>query len=113
MVWGTFVFRPGRTRKLSAQLRGQSSNSTDITRKADDVGEFSPAVGFYLRPASMGVPMQLMIFAPIGALVAAFLGETAQAYEAPWCAMIENGKGSVYWDCQYRSFEDCYRRGNI
>ena len=21
--------------------------------------------------------------------------------------------GSVYWDCQYHSFEDCYRRGNI
>ena len=37
----------------------------------------------------------------------------AHASEAPWCAMIENGTGSVYWDCQYRSFEDCYRRGNI
>jgi hypothetical protein len=39
-------------------------------------------------------------------------GHTAGA-EAPWCAMIENGKGSVYWDCQYSSFDDCYRRGNI
>ena len=27
----------------------------------------------------------------------------AHASEAPWCAMIENGTGSVYWDCQYRS----------
>jgi hypothetical protein len=35
------------------------------------------------------------------------------ASEAPWCAVIETSKGSVYWDCQYRSFEDCYRRGNI
>ncbi len=37
----------------------------------------------------------------------------ADASEAPWCAMIESGEGSVYWDCQYHSFEDCYRRGNI
>ena len=37
----------------------------------------------------------------------------AEGAEAPWCAMIENGKGSVYWDCQYSSFDDCYRRGNI
>jgi hypothetical protein len=32
---------------------------------------------------------------------------------APWCAVIELAVGSVYWDCQYHSFEDCYRRGNI
>ena len=62
---------------------------------------------------AMEVPMTQMIFATIAALAAVFVGQTAQAYEAPWCAMIENGKGSVYWDCQYRSFEDCYRRGNI
>ena len=35
------------------------------------------------------------------------------AREAPWCAVINNGEDSVYWDCQYSSFEDCYRRGNI
>ena len=33
--------------------------------------------------------------------------------QAPWCAVIERGTGSVYWDCQYHSFDDCYRRGNI
>jgi len=27
--------------------------------------------------------------------------------------IIEVGKGSYYWDCQYYSFDDCYRRGNI
>ena len=32
---------------------------------------------------------------------------------AAWCAVIELAVGSVYWDCQYHSFEDCYRRGNI
>ena len=41
------------------------------------------------------------------------IGRTRGGAEAPWCAMIENGKGSVYWDCQYSSFDDCYRRGNI
>ena len=29
------------------------------------------------------------------------------ASEAPWCAVIETSKDSVYWDCQYRSFEEC------
>ena len=37
----------------------------------------------------------------------------SEASEAPWCALISFGTGSEYWDCQYRSFEDCYRRGNI
>jgi uncharacterized protein DUF3551 len=37
----------------------------------------------------------------------------AEAAQAPWCAVISLGTGSVYWDCQYYSFEDCYRRGNI
>jgi hypothetical protein len=33
--------------------------------------------------------------------------------QAPWCAVISLGPGNAYWDCQYHSFEDCYRRGNI
>jgi hypothetical protein len=37
----------------------------------------------------------------------------AESAAAPWCAVIENGKESVYWDCQYSSFDDCYRRGSI
>jgi hypothetical protein len=36
----------------------------------------------------------------------------AEGAEAPWCALID-AKGSAYWDCQYSSFDDCYRRGNI
>ena len=32
---------------------------------------------------------------------------------ASLCAVIEVGQGSVNWDCQYSSFDDCYRRGNI
>jgi hypothetical protein len=26
---------------------------------------------------------------------------------APWCAVIEVGEGSVVWDCQYRTVEEC------
>lgn len=37
----------------------------------------------------------------------------ALAYEAPWCAIINNSTGSAYWDCQYRSFEHCYASSNL
>ena len=58
--------------------------------------------------------MTRMNLVAIAALAGAFFGlQPAQAYEGPWCAAIEVAKGSIYWDCQYRSFEDCYRRGNI
>jgi len=56
---------------------------------------------------------RLIFAAAAAALSGVFVGPTAQDYEAPWCAMVESGTGSVYWDCQYHSFEDCYRRGNI
>ena len=58
--------------------------------------------------------MTHMNLVAMAALAGAFFGlQPAQAYEAPWCAVIEFGRGSEYWDCQYHSFEDCYRRGNI
>ena len=58
--------------------------------------------------------MTHMIFAAIAALIGVFFGlQPAQASAAPWCAVIELSKGSAYWDCQYSSFDDCYRRGNI
>ena len=57
--------------------------------------------------------MTRMIFAAI-ALAGVFFGlQPAQAYKAPYCAVINLGTGSIYWDCQYSSFDDCYRRGNI
>jgi hypothetical protein len=53
--------------------------------------------------------MSRMIFAT--ALVSVVFGlqpAAAQYYaSAPWCAVIELGPGSVYWDCQYRSIEEC------
>ena len=30
-----------------------------------------------------------------------------EAREAPWCAVIAVTDDSVYWDCQYYSFEQC------
>ena len=44
-----------------------------------------------------------------GALALAALGvaQPAQAYEAPWCAVIGLGHGDAYWDCQYGSLEQC------
>ena len=26
---------------------------------------------------------------------------------APWCAVVNLGWGDVYWDCQYRTIEEC------
>jgi hypothetical protein len=58
--------------------------------------------------------MNRMNLVAIAALAGAFFElQPAQAYEAPWCAVIQNGTSSVYWDCQYSSFEQCYRKGNI
>ncbi|HZT26246.1 MAG TPA: DUF3551 domain-containing protein [Pseudolabrys sp.] len=45
--------------------------------------------------------------AAVGAAVLAFAPPPAQAYEAPWCAVINMGH-DVHWDCQYRSFDQCY-----
>ncbi|HEY6858364.1 MAG TPA: DUF3551 domain-containing protein [Pseudolabrys sp.] len=50
--------------------------------------------------------MMRMIFVAVGALVV--IGQQpANAYEPPWCAVISLGTGDVYWDCQYRSIEEC------
>jgi len=26
----------------------------------------------------------------------------------PWCAIIDYGDGGVSWECNYRTFEECY-----
>jgi hypothetical protein len=52
----------------------------------------------------------------IAALVAtmSFGTSPSRAYgDAPWCAVINIGTGTVYWDCQYPTFEACYHLGNI
>jgi hypothetical protein len=30
--------------------------------------------------------------------------------DAPWCS-VKSGGDSVYWDCEYRTFEACYPNG--
>jgi hypothetical protein len=58
--------------------------------------------------------MTRIILVAIAGLAGAVFGlQPVQARQAPWCAVIQLGPGSNYWDCQYQSFEDCYRRGNI
>ena len=32
-----------------------------------------------------------------------FCLQPAQAYEAPWCAVLTINSSTVIWDCQYRS----------
>jgi hypothetical protein len=32
----------------------------------------------------------------------------ASGGNAPWCAIIDYGDGGVSWECNYRSFEECY-----
>ena len=74
---------------------------------------------FHLRLFADGIVVtKILLKLTFGgaALVATTLfgTSTSRAYgDAPWCAQIVVGRGGVYWDCQYRSFEDCYRRGNI
>jgi len=53
-----------------------------------------------------------MIRAAILALVTAMTSfswstQPVAAREAPWCAVISTSEDSVYWDCQYFSFEKC------
>ena len=35
------------------------------------------------------------------------LQPAADAYEAPWCAVITIGEDSVIWDCRFRTIEEC------
>ena len=49
--------------------------------------------------------MARIIFAASALLVLSL--QPAAAYEPPWCAVISLGTGSVYWDCRYRTIEEC------
>jgi len=42
------------------------------------------------------------------AAVAVFRVPASFAFgDAPWCAVTALGRGDVYWDCQYRTVEEC------
>ena len=48
----------------------------------------------------------LLAFAALAAALP-WMTQRIEAREAPWCAVINNSEDSVYWDCQYYSFEQC------
>ena len=31
----------------------------------------------------------------------------ASRADAPWCAVVSLGNGNAYWDCRYRTIEEC------
>jgi hypothetical protein len=52
--------------------------------------------------------MPRIFFAAIAVLAGVVFDlQPVKASEAPWCAVISKGEGSAYWDCQYRSIEEC------
>jgi uncharacterized protein DUF3551 len=56
------------------------------------------------------VKAAVKIMIATGVLASAMGVEVPASYalgDAPWCAVIEIGNGEVYWDCQYRTVEQC------
>ncbi len=42
------------------------------------------------------------------AVAASFATAPARADDRfPWCAVVSMGPGSVYWDCRFRTVEEC------
>jgi hypothetical protein len=59
------------------------------------------------------VKIPKLIFAAAAvAAVMSLNGPAARAASAwrenPWCAVIDYGDGGVTWECNYRTFEECY-----
>jgi hypothetical protein len=51
---------------------------------------------------------RLVIAAVLGLLAVESQPAFAQFYgPGPWCAVVDRGFGSVYWDCRYRSLAEC------
>jgi len=47
----------------------------------------------------------------VASLFSAWNAPAAQAAawrQSPWCAVIDYGDGGVSWECNYRTFEECY-----
>ncbi|MGB9219522.1 MAG: DUF3551 domain-containing protein [Pseudolabrys sp.] len=62
------------------------------------------SITFINRSSRVVIAARRMILATVIALAASVFGRhPAKAYEAPWCAVTSEG----YWDCQYRSIEEC------
>jgi uncharacterized protein DUF3551 len=58
----------------------------------------------------MSVKTTMRVTMAIAALAAATGCEVRSSRasgDAPWCQMINEGGGGVYFDCQYRTFDAC------
>ncbi len=52
--------------------------------------------------------LKLTIAAAAAAAAMGFNVPASWAFgDAPWCAVINLGTGEAYWDCQYRTVEEC------
>ena len=57
------------------------------------------------------IPKSIFAAAALAAAVISFdipAGHAAGWRENPWCAVIDYGDGGVTWECNYRTFEECY-----
>ena len=64
------------------------------------------SITFMNRTSRIAIAARSMLLATVIVLATSVSGRhPAKAYEAPWCAVISDG----YWDCQYRSIEECGR----
>ena len=62
------------------------------------------SITFMNRISRVATAARSMLLATVIVLATSVSGRhPAKAYEAPWCAVISDG----YWDCQYRSIEEC------
>ena len=52
--------------------------------------------------------MRTIFIVTVAVAAVGFVGlPSAKAHTAPWCAVTNYGNGSMYWDCQYSSIEQC------
>jgi uncharacterized protein DUF3551 len=51
--------------------------------------------------------MRLVLAVAVSAAALCFNVPVSRAFDAPWCAVTDIGTGNMYWDCQYRSIEEC------
>ena len=55
-------------------------------------------------------PRLILAMAVLAAITAGGISaaQAAAWRENPWCAVIDYGDGGVTWECNYRTFEECY-----
>src|SRR5665647_1055820 len=74
------------------------------------------AVRCYYHQQPMRLKMKRIIYAAAMVLaITAYGGDpaAAQVGNAPWCAVISTGTGSVYWDCRYRTVDITAHQGAL